>query len=254
MLRTNPIIVAVLLLLTAAGVRAEELRVAVASNFAGTAAELGRRFSAATGHDFELVPGSSGKLYAQIVNGAPFDVFLSADIDRPARLEEEGLTVPRSRRTYAVGQLVAWSREPASDGSACLAALRSGVPGKVAIANPEIAPYGAAAREYLQREGLWEALQPRLVLGENIAQTLQFAADGGAIVALVAAAQLETDGLPQGVCQEPVPADRHAPIEQQVVWLERAAENPAAAAFVEYLASAKARELITAAGYRVPAE
>ncbi len=254
MMHTNRLFIAVLLLLATAGVRAEELRAAVASNFADTAAELGRRFSAATGHDVEIVPGSSGKLYAQIVNGAPFDIFLSADIDRPARLEEAGLTVPGSRRTYAVGQLVAWSREAALDGSACLAALRPGVPGKVAIANPEIAPYGAAAREYLQREGLWEAVEPRLVLGENIAQTLQFATDGGAVVALVAAAQLEADGLPQGVCREPVPDDGHAPIEQQVVWLKRAAENPAAAAFIEYLASAKARELITESGYRMPAE
>jgi molybdate transport system substrate-binding protein len=254
MKRANPIATALILLFAVAGARAETVRAAVASNFADTAGELGRRFSADSGHEFELVPGSSGKLYAQIVNGAPFDLFLSADVERPAKLEEDGLVVPGSRRTYAIGSLVAWSREPAADGSACLAALQPGVPGKVSIANPELAPYGVAAQEYLEHEGLWDDAQPRLVLGENIAQTLQFAAEGGAVVALVAKAQLEVAGAPRGICSEPVPTDTHAPIEQQVVWLERAAENPAAAALSEYLASAQASELITAAGYQVPAE
>lgn len=241
-----------LLMVTWPGARAETARVAVASNFAATAAEIGKRVAAAGAHDIQIVPGSTGKLYAQIVNGAPYDVFLAADAARPLRLEEAGLAVPGSRRTYAEGRLVAWSRERATDGSACLAALAAGVPGKVAIANPALAPYGAAAREYLEGAGLWDAIQPRLVYGENVAQTLQFAANGGAVVALVAAAQLSADGLPNGACAEPVPPESHAAIEQQVVWLTRAAGNRAAAAFVEFLAGAEARARIEAAGYRVP--
>jgi molybdate transport system substrate-binding protein len=247
-----PILV-LLLPLCAASAQAERVRVAVASNFAATAAALGSDFTAATGFDVEIVAGSTGKLYAQIEHGAPYDVFLAADAERPARLEASGNIVAGSRRSYAEGTLVAWSRAPAADGSACLEALAAGVPGKVAIANPELAPYGRAAREYLVNIGLWDAVQPRLVLGENIAQALQFAASGGAVVALVAAAQLEVPGLPAGVCAEPVPAAMHAPIEQQVVWLRRAAGNPAAAAFVEYLKGAAAAERIAAAGYRVPA-
>jgi molybdate transport system substrate-binding protein len=244
----------VILLLVAGSASAGEARVAVASNFAATAADLARRFASVTGHEAELVPGSTGKLYAQIVNGAPFDVFLAADSERPARLDRAGLVVTNSRRVYAIGQLVAWSRYAADDGAACLAALRPGVAGKIAIANPDLAPYGVAAREYLQHEGLWDGAQGRLVLGENIAQALQFAVNGGAVVALVSAAQLHSESLAPGICQQPVPGGTYAPIEQQVVWLARSAGNDAAAAFVEYLAGDEARQAIVAAGYGVPAE
>ena len=244
---------ALALLPAAAPAGAETVRVAVASNFVGTAAELGESFEGDTGHEVELIPGSSGKLYAQIVNGAPFDLFLSADAERPARLEAEGLAVAGSRRTYAEGRLVAWSSAPAPDGSACLAALRPGVAGKVAIANPALAPYGAAARAYLEHAGLWAGVEPRLVYGENIAQTLQFAAGGGAVVAFVAAAQLTGDNAPKGVCAEPLPAASHPPIAQQLVLLERAADNVAASAFLDYLASDAARARIEASGYAVSA-
>jgi molybdate transport system substrate-binding protein len=235
----------------AVAVQAETARIAVASNFLATAEALGKRFEDSSQHSVEWVPGSTGMLYAQIVNGAPFDLFLAADAVRPQRLEALGLTVDGSRRTYARGRLVAWSREPAADGSACLAALRHGVPGKVAIANPDLAPYGVAAREYLLHEGLWDDIGSRLVLGENVAQTLQFAANGGAVVALVAASQLAegATGLPDGVCTEAVPPESHAPIDQQLVQLRRAADNPAAAAFLEYLAGAEARRLVEASGY-----
>jgi molybdate transport system substrate-binding protein len=230
----------------------ETVRVAVASNFATVAAGLGEEFQASTGFGFELVAGSTGKLYAQIIHGAPYDMFLAADAARPERLEAAGLIVAGSRRTYAIGRLVAWSRAAAADGSSCIAALAPGTPGKVAIANPRLAPYGAAAREFLVATGRWDAVEPRLVLGENIAQTLQFAADGGAVVALVAAAQLDAPGLPEGVCAEPVPGDTHQPIEQQLVWLRRAGDNPAAAAFNTYLGERAARDRIQAAGYDVP--
>jgi molybdate transport system substrate-binding protein len=235
----------------AVAAQAETARIAVASNFLATAEALGERFEDSSQHSVEWVPGSTGMLYAQIVNGAPFDLFLAADAVRPQRLEALGLTVDGSRRTYARGRLVAWSREPAADGSACLAALRHGVPGKVAIANPDLAPYGVAAREYLLHEGLWDDIGSRLVLGENVAQTLQFAANGGAVVALVAASQLAegATGLPDGVCTEAVPPESHAPIDQQLVQLRRAADNPAAAAFLEYLAGAEARRLVEASGY-----
>ncbi len=231
---------------------ADTVRVAVASNFMPAAVVLGESFSERSGHAIQWIPGSTGKLYAQIVNGAPYDVFLAADVERPRRLESEGHAVAGSRRTYAEGRLVAWSRTRAADGSACLAALRVGVPGKVAIANPELAPYGAAARAYLLREGLWETVSPRLVFGENVAQTLQFAADGGAVVALVAASQLYSGDLPDAACAEALPAGSYPPIEQQLVWLGRAADNAAAAAWVAYLAGEDARAIIEAYGYRVP--
>lgn len=243
---------AVINVVAAAGVSAETLTVAVASNFATTAGELAAAFETETGYDVVLVRGSSGKLYAQIVNGAPFDVFLSADAERARKLEDSGLALPGSRFTYAIGQLVAWSRDPALAGADCLQALGNDAPGRIAIANPGLAPYGLAAKQYLQHAGLWERLEGRLVIGESIAQTLQFAAAGGARIGLVAVAQLDVDGLPAASCMTPVPAGTHAPIEQQAVVLTRAQNGDAALAFASFLNSAAARQAIAKAGYLLP--
>lgn len=231
---------------TAAG---EPLTVAVASNFARPATELGRLFSRSTGHTVAFVPSSTGKLYAQIVNGAPFDVFLAADRERPRRLEESGLGVAGSRFTYALGRLVVWSRDPALAGADCRAALADPAVGRVAIANPALAPYGSAARQFLEREGLWDRLQARLVYGENISQALHFVATQNAAIGLVARSQVLDTRLPAPSCSWIVPAGLHAPIAQDAIVLSRAADNAAAAAFVRFLAGERAAGVLRRFGY-----
>lgn len=222
-----------------------EARIAVASNFAATCQLLGDAFAAATGHAAMQSAGSSGKLYAQIRQGAPFDVFLSADAERPQRLEAEGDAVAATRMTYAFGRLALWSAEPKLPlGPEFLAEGRYR---HLAIANPEIAPYGVAAREVLRGLGLWERLQPRLLFGENIAQAYQFVATGSAELGIVARSQLRAGSGSRWV----IPGDRHAPLEQQAVLLSRAADNAAARAFLQFLASPQARAIVVEAGYDV---
>jgi molybdate transport system substrate-binding protein len=223
----------------------------VASNFAGTAERLASDFERDEGFGVRLVTGSSGKLFAQIANGAPFDVFLSADQARPEELERQGLAVPGSRMTYALGRLVLWSRQPEYEGKNCLDELARLDAGKIAIANPRHAPYGVAARDFLHNAGLWERLEPRLLVGENIAQTLQFAATGGARFALVAAAQLQSTNVPVASCSAAIASDRHAPIRQQAVLLQRAVDNSAALAFLAYLKGPAAIAVIKAAAYDI---
>ena len=233
-----------------AAVQAETVTVAVASNFSVPLAAIAPQFEAATGHDLRLVSGSTGRLYAQIVNGAPFDVFLAADADRPARLESESLAVPASRFTYAVGILVLWSADPSNAGRGCLAALEAGDARRIAIANPEVAPYGQAARAFLDGRGLWSSLKPSLVTGENVAQVAQFVATRNASLGFIAKSQLVGSPLGQATCLYEIPAEAHAPIEQQAVRLRRSADNPAADAFVKFLRSDDVRAELAALGYR----
>ncbi len=236
----------VLLLLTGQALADDDVLVAVASNFAVTAAELAARFEEESHSTVRLSSGSTGKLYAQIVNGAPFDVYLAADAARPAILERSGRAVNGTRHTYAVGRLVVYS-VVASD---CVAALQDQAAGHVAIANPVTAPYGAAAKQYLQRAGLWESVSARAVYGENIAQTLQFASTGNAVVALVGRAQLHSQRVPEARCVLEVPAASHDALEQQAVLLD--ADNAGAVAFAAFLRSETAREIIRRHGYEVP--
>ena len=228
----------------------EVLRVAVASNFLPVARLLAQSFEAETGHRVKLVPGATGRLYAQIVRGAPFDLFLAADRVRPQRLEREGRIVPGSRRTYALGRLVLWSPDPQRirDGSGV---LRRGDFYRLAIANPRLAPYGRAAREVLERLGLWQALTPRLVRGENIAQAFHFVQSGNAELGFIAAAQWQ--GLPAARRGSawPVPANLHEPIEQQMVLLS---PRPAARAFHAWLLRPESRGVVRRSGYEVPAD
>ncbi len=220
--------------------RADEVRVAVAANFRAPAAVLARRFEAATEHRVVLSVGSTGSLYAQVRNGAPFDLLLAADSRRPARLEAEGRAVERF--TYARGRLalVGSALGDAPDGEE---ALRAGRFEHLAVANPETAPYGAAAREALRRLGLWEALEPRVVYGESVAQAYQFVRSGGAELGLVAWAQAVSEGAESAWL---VPAELHPPIRQDAVLLS---ERPAARAFFELLQTAEGRAVIEAAGY-----
>lgn len=227
------------------------VRVAVASNFAAAANALAEAFEADGGERIVTSAASTGKLFAQISNGAPFDVLLAADVERPERLEATGLAVPGSRFTYAVGQLVVWSRDPGLAAGGCRDAVLAATTARIAIANPRTAPYGEAARQSLVALGVWETVRPRLVFGENVAQTLQFVATGNATLGFVAAAQVGDADLPAATCVWRVPADYHAPIEQQAVLLTRAADNNAAIAFLDFLKSEEARAMIRDFGYGI---
>ena len=236
-----------LLLIATPVFAADGVTVAVASNFSTTAAELAARFAADTGITVRIASGSTGKLYAQILNGAPFDAFLAADAERPLLLEQSGRAVPGSRFTYATGALVLWSR----DATDCLAVLADRRAGRIALANPDTAPYGRAAREFLQDQGYWDAVSGRAVYGENIAQTMQFAATGNAALGLVARSQLGASQLPPPGCTWDVPAATHASLEQQAVLLARAAGNGGARQFLDFLRSADAADILGRHGYSV---
>jgi len=237
-----------LILIPVAATGEDYVTVAVASNFAATARDIAAQFAGQSDHDVRIITASTGKLYAQIVNGAPFDVLLAADVERPQRLETGGAGVPGSRFTYAIGALVLWSRQVDD----CRPALQSRDGGRIAIANPETAPYGEATRSFLQRSGLWESLRGRLVVGENIAQTLQFAASGNAQLGFIARSQLRAPSLPPASCTWPVPESMHAPIDQQALLLQRGAASAGANAFLTFLRSGAGRAIIRRHGYGLP--
>jgi len=231
----------------AAPVAADTVRVAVASNFANLARQLAVDFETQHPHRLVLSVGATGKHYAQIVHGAPFDVFLAADRERPERLEREDRAISGSRFVYAVGELVAWA--PRRPGLAFPAALLDDNGDRIAIANPRLAPYGRAAREVLEALGAWSSLRPRLVRGENVGQALQFVHSGNADIGLVAHAQLLALGEPATGTHWRVPQALYSPIEQQAVLLR---DHDAARAFLDYLRSPGARALIRTGGYRTP--
>jgi molybdate transport system substrate-binding protein len=227
------------------GTEAGEVRVAVATNFAEVMEELGRRFEEASGHTVLVSSASSGALYAQIRNGAPFDVFFSADTERPELLEQDGVAVAGTRFTYAVGRLALWSPDPAlvdGDGEV----LESGQFRFLAIANPEIAPYGAAARQVLERRGLWDGIQDRLVRGQDIGQAYAFVYSRSAELGFVALAQIQRPGAAIEGSSWLVPDSEHEPIEQQAVLL---ADTPAAREFLAFMRGEDAKALIQSFGY-----
>lgn len=226
--------------------------VAVASNFVKTAAEVSAAFTEITAVPVRISPGSTGKLYAQIVNGAPFDLFLSADTERPLLLEQSGYAVNGSRQTYAIGSLVLWSRDERLQGRDCREVLERGDYLWLALANPMTAPYGAAAREFLEEAGLWKMASQRAVFGENIAQTLQFVATGNATLGFVSLSQTKDPDLPVATCTWTVPATSDTSLHQQLVLLERARSNAGARQFLEFLGTPAAKEIIVRHGYAVP--
>ena len=239
---------AIALLLATAGVRAAEVTVAVAANFTAPMQKIARAFEADTGHKAVLTFGSTGAFYAQIRNGAPFQLLLSADDETPARLEREGAAVAGSRFTYAIGRLVLWSAQPGVvDDKGEL--LRKRGDGRIALANPKLAPYGAAAIEAMTILGLLQSLQPRFVQGENIAQTYQFVATGNAALGFVALSQVMVDGAIARGSAWVVPATLHAPIRQDAVLLVKGKDNTAAVALASFLKSEKARAIIRSYGY-----
>jgi len=230
---------------------AEEAQVAVAANFAAPARLLAERFSRDTPDRISVSIGSTGKFYAQIRNGAPFDAFLAADDETPQRMEKEQLAVAGSRFTYALGKLVLWSPKPdLIDAKGQI--LRGGVFKRLAIANPKLAPYGAAAVQAMEKLGVWPSLRGKLVLGENVAQTLQFIASGNADLGFVALSQVSEGGRPPAGSHWRVPQALYEPIRQDAVLLARGSGNAAARAFLQYLRGAAAREVIRASGYDLP--
>lgn len=232
----------------AACAQAGEVQVAVAANFAGPLARIAAGFAAATGHTVKASSGATGKFYAQIVAGAPFDVLLAADDATPRRLIAEGHAVAGSNATYAIGKLVLWSARPGvvDDKGAVLdsTAIRH-----VAIANPKVAPYGAAARSVIRARGLDAALAPRLVTGESIAQAYQFVFTGNAEIGFVALSQVVVPGKQAAGSYWLVPAHLYDPIRQDAVLLKAGEKNPAATALLAWLKSDAARRVIQEHGY-----
>jgi molybdate transport system substrate-binding protein len=226
--------------------------VAVASNFTKPMTELAAAFNKATGHDANLSFGSSGKFVAQIENGAPFEVFLSADEKNPKKLEGSGEGVANSRFTYAIGKLVLWSTAPGLvDGQGQI--LGKGGFKHLALADPKLAPYGLAAEEALKNLSLLDKLQPLFVLGDNISQTQQFISSGNAELGFIALSQvIGTDGKITEGSGWIVPDNLHSPIRQDAILLKKGEPNPAAPALLVFLKSPEALAIIKKYGYNLP--
>lgn len=238
--------------LTTLPIQAAELHIAVAANFSGPLEKLAPLFQQASGNQLVISAGSSGQLYTQIKQGAPFDVFLSADTDKPQRLESEGLAVPGSRFIYAVGTLVLWSAKPAVVDNAGRV-LQAQQYRFIGVANPQTAPYGTAAQQVLTKLGLWDKLNQdhKIVIGENITQTWQFAATGNVDMSFVALSQvLAADGSISGSSWL-VPQSMYDPIEQGAMIVANTNQKAAAEAFTNWLRTDRAAlAVIRSAGYR----
>ena len=229
-------------------VHAGVVSVAVAANFSAPMQKIATVFGQDTGHKAVLSFGSTGKFYAQIKNGAPFQVLLAADDETPSRLGTEGQALAGTQFTYAVGRLVLWSKQPGLvDDTGEV--LRTGRFERLAMADPKLAPYGAAAVESLTRLGLLPSLQARLVQGDSIAQAYQFVATGNAALGFVALSQVTSGGRLSEGSAWVVPAHLHAPLRQDAIVLAMGRDNPAAAAFMVYLKGDKARAIIRSFGY-----
>lgn len=241
-------LLAPLLFSIAAIAQADEVHIAVAANFTAPMKELAAGFERDTGHKVLASYGSTGKFYAQIKHGAPFDILLAADDETPARLEREGAAQPGTRFTYAIGKLVLWSAQAGLvDDKGAI--LKTGKVSHLAIGNPKTAPYGAAAIEALAKLGLLASLEAKFVQGENISQTHQFVVSGNAPLGFVAMSQVFENGQLTSGSAWVVPASLYAPIRQDAALLAKGKANPAAAAFLNYLKSDAARARIQAYGY-----
>lgn len=232
--------------LMALAASADTVMVAVASNFTAPMKDMVAAFKQKTGHDAVLSFGSSGKFLAQIQNGAPFDVFLSADQAKPEKLENSGLAVAGSRFTYALGTLALWSAEADVDVQQL---LKNGDFNKLSLANPKLAPYGEAAMQTLAFMQLSDTTANKRVMGENISQTWQFVSTGNARLGFVALSQIMADGVVSSGSAWIVPADYYQPIRQDAVLLKKGEGNPAAAALLQYLQSDEVKQLISRYGY-----
>lgn len=228
--------------------RAAELTVAVAANFAAPMRLIAQDFERESGHRVRLAFGATGQLYAQIRHGAPFAVLLAADEEVPRKLEQDGLTVPGSRQTYAIGRLVLWSPEPGRVDAQGLVLRRPGT-GKLAVANPMLAPYGAAALQVLQALGVKEAWAPHTVEGASITQAMKFVASGNAALGFVALSQVMNQGQLTPGSAWIVPTHLHSSIRQDAVLLQAGRHQPAATALLRHLQSEQARAVMRRFGY-----
>ncbi|UVT17100.1 MAG: molybdate ABC transporter substrate-binding protein [Nitrospira sp.] len=228
---------------------AEQAVVAVAANFVPPFREIAIEFEQSTGHQLRVAAGSSGNFYSQIKNGAPFDVFFSADMERPKKLEDEELGVKDSRFTYAIGRIVLWS--PNADLIKGEETLRSKKFKRLAIANPKTAPYGVAAMQTLQKLELWETLQPQIVMGESIGQTMGFIESGNAQLGFVALSQVMDPRIKGQGSRWDVPTNLHEPIKQDVILLTKGKDNAAAKALLEFMSGPQAGKIIQYYGYEL---
>jgi len=222
--------------------------VAVAANFTKPMTEIAEAFEKSTGHKASLSFGSSGKFVSQFENGGPFEVFLSADDKGPIKLEQSGLAVPNTRFTYALGKLVLWSATPGLVDDQGQVLSKGGFK-HIALADPKLAPYGAAAVEVMKNRGLFDKLQPLFVQGENIAQTHQFVSTGNAELGFVALSQVIDNGKIGGGSGWIIPSDLYKPIRQDAILMKTGAENPAAPALMQFLKSPEALAIIRKYGY-----
>ena len=230
------------------GAHAGEVSVAVAANFTAPMQKIAAQFEQDTGHKAVLSSGATGKFYAQIKNGAPFGILLAADDTTPEKIAREGLGIGATRFTYAIGQLVLWSKQPGyvdAEGKV----LQKTDWQHIAIANPKLAPYGLAAMQTLDKLGLTAQVQPRVVTGENIGQTYQFAASGNAQLGFVALSEVMEDGRLREGSAWVVPGNLHEPIRQDAIVLKPGQGSEAAAALMQYLRGDKARAVIKSYGY-----
>lgn len=244
------ILAALLALSLTAAARAGEVQLAVAANFTAPMKQIAADFERDTGHRLRLTYGATGKFYAQIKHGAPFDVLLAADAVTPAKLVAEGAAIGASLRTYAIGRLVLWSATPGLVDAKGAVLARGSFP-HLAIANPALAPYGAAAIEVMASMNTLKAIEPRLVRADSIAQAHQFVASGAAQLGFVALSQVYENGKLTSGSAWIVPSRLHAPIRQDAVVLARGARNRAAAALLAYLAAPGAQAVIRAYGYEL---
>ncbi len=233
-----------------ASAQADEVAVAVAANFTAPMQKIAAEFEKDTGHKVVAAYGATGKFYAQIKNGAPFEVLLAADDETPTRLMNESAAVSGSQFTYALGKLVLWSAKPAVVDAAG-AVLKNGRFDHLAMASPRLAPYGAAAVETMKAIGVYDTLQAKIVTGESIAQTYQFIHSGNALLGFVALSQVLKDGKIEGSSWV-VPANLYTLIRQDAVILEKGKAKPAALALMKYLKSDKATAFIKSFGYELP--
>lgn len=235
-------------LLQAPVLHADDIAVAVASNFTGAMRELAAAFETASGHRVMISPGSSGRLYAQVVNGAPYDLVFSADQEKPQQLVADGLAVPESRFTYATGTLVLWSADPTVPVEAA-EVLRDPANNRVALANPRLAPYGVAAVQVLDKLAGQGISLSRRVTGENITQAYQFVETGNVPAGFVALSQVIEDGKIRRGAGWIIPQDMYDPIRQDAVLLNRAKDNAAAKQFLDFIRGGQGTNIITKYGY-----
>lgn len=245
-----PGLATLLALFTLGSAHADEVQVAVAANFTAPIQTIAADFKKDTGHTLVAAYGATGQFYAQIKNGAPFEVFLSADDSTPQKLESEGDTVKGSRFTYAVGTLALWSaKEGYVDAKGDV--LQKNQYQHLSIANPKAAPYGLAATQVLAKLGLTDQVKSKLVEGQNITQAYQFVSTGNAELGFVALSQIYKDGKVSSGSAWIVPGQMHDPIKQDAVILNKGKDNPAAKALVDYLKGPKAAAVIKSYGYQL---